>query len=80
MKRIATITDGHGNVTGLVHGPDLVDQSVRALGRTWRFDYDERLGPLWTKRDGSECKRQNPPKAVWRAWERWYKRNAKGTP
>lgn len=72
MKRIATITDEKGRVTGLVHGPDLVNQSVRALGKIWRFDFDKWCGPLWLNKDGSDRKNQDPPKAVWDAFQNWH--------
>lgn len=78
MKLIATMTDSEGRCCGLVHGPDEVGCSVKALGKTWRFDHDNRFGPLWVKRNGyTDCRRQNPPKAVWRAYERWYNRKVK---
>lgn len=75
MKRIATITDDSGNVTGLVHGPDFCDQEITVKGRVWRFDFDEWCGPLWLRKDGHERKCQNPNKAVWKAFEKWQKEN-----
>jgi len=74
MKRIATITDGAGKFTGLVHGPDLYDQEITVNGRVWRFDFDKWYGPLWLRKDGSERKCQNPNKAVWKEFEKWEKR------
>lgn len=73
MKRIAEIVEG-GQVVGIVHGHDAYDQEIRVNGRVWRFDHDERLGPLWLRKDGSERKCQCPGKAVWRAWEKWHRK------
>jgi hypothetical protein len=76
MKRIAEIREG-GKLAGLVHGPDYVNQVVTVNGRKWRFDFDEWMGPLWLRADGyTERQNQNPPKAVWRAFERWCKRHS----
>ena len=74
MKRIATITNDAGQVTGIVHGPDLVDQEITVNGRVWRFDFDKWMGPLWLRKDGCERKCQSPGKAVWKAFERWAKK------
>lgn len=74
MKRIANICDASGNVVGLVHGPDVCDQKITVNGRVWRFDHDERLGPLWLRKNGQERKCQCPGKAVWKEWEKWHKR------
>ena len=82
MKLIATIEDGF-RVVGLVHGPDACDQEIMVNGRVWRFDHDERLGPLWLRKDGSERKCQCPGKDVWNEWEKWHKRwrrNSKKSP
>ena len=73
MKRIATIVE-NGNVVGLVHGPDACDQTITVNGRVWQFDHDERLGPLWLRKDGKERACQCPGNAVWREWEKWHKR------
>ena len=77
MKRVATIVE-NGRVVGIVHGPDAPDQSIRVNGRVWRFDFDERGGPHWTRKDGEGRKCQSPNKAVWQAFERWFKRYRKG--
>lgn len=73
MKRIATIVE-KGKVVGLVHGPDFTNQHVVSSGRIWKFDFDEMFGPLWLNHDGyTPKKNQNPPKTVWREFERWLK-------
>ena len=75
MKRIATLVNDAGHCVGLVHGPEFVNQSISVGGRVWRFNFDKWFGPLWLKADGyTERKNQNPPKAVWRAFNRWYYR------
>lgn len=53
MKLLATIVEG-GCVVGLVHGPDAYDQRITVNGRVWRFDHDDRFGPLWLRKDGAE--------------------------
>lgn len=73
MKRIATLLRD-GMIVGLVHGPDAPDQQITVQGRVWRFDFDERLGPLWLRKDGVERKCQNPNKAVWAEWTKWHLR------
>lgn len=73
MKRIATIQE-RGRIVGLVHGTDACDQQITVNGRVWRFDHDERIGPLWLRKDGMERKCQCPGKAVWNEWEKWHKR------
>jgi hypothetical protein len=73
MRLIGLIRNHKNQVMGLLHGPELPDQSVRVAGRTWRFDFDRQFGPLWIGANGRELKGQNPPKAVWRAFEEWLK-------
>ena len=73
MRRIATIRDRSGQAIGIVDGPDAWGQSVTVRDRKWFFDFDEWMGPLWLKADGTtEWKCQNPNPAVWRAFERWH--------
>jgi hypothetical protein len=60
-------------VIGRVHGPDVVNQTIKALGKTWTFDFDERFGPLWLRHDGEPRKNQVVSKAIWDAWEIWHK-------
>lgn len=74
MKRIAELLNDKGRVIGLVHGPDATNQIIRVNGRVWRFDFDKMCGPLWVKRNGNATKNQNPPKAVWDAFEKWHKK------
>lgn len=74
MKRIATMVDGDGRVVGLVHGPEACEQKIAVKGRTWTFDFDEHLGPLWLRKDGSARKSQCPGSAVWSEFEKWHKR------
>ena len=61
------------NATTIISVCDMPDQQVTVNGRTWRFDYDRHLGPLWLKKDGTERKCQNPGKPVWRAFDEWNK-------
>lgn len=52
--------------------PDAVDQKIVVEGKTWRFDYDKHLGPIWLNKDGTDRKCQclsNP--AVWVEFEKW---------
>jgi hypothetical protein len=53
----------------LISMPDFIDQQIIVNGRVWSFDYYQRLGPLWLKKDGSERRCQNPNKRVWAAFE-----------
>lgn len=76
MKRIATLVE-NGRVIGLVHGPDVTSQSITVHGHVWWFDFDEYMGPLWTRKDGTALKNQDPPKAVWDEWQKWF--NARKT-
>jgi hypothetical protein len=46
-------------------------EQVIVNGKVWAFDYSDRFGPLWLKKDGTERKSQNPNKAVWKAFEQW---------
>ena len=72
MRRLATIVQ-NGQVTGIIHGPDVFNQLVNVNGREWRFDFDERFGPNWLRKDGADRKCQNPNKAVWKAFEEWHR-------
>lgn len=56
---------------GIISGPDLIEQSVMVDGRTWHFDFDWYCGPLWTRKNGQPLSNQNPPKAVWEAFNVW---------
>jgi hypothetical protein len=51
---------------------DAPDNEVTVNGRVWRFDFDRHLGPTWLKKDGSDRKCQNPKKAVWDAFQKWF--------
>lgn len=48
--------------------------SVTVKGKEWPFDFSERFGPLWLRKDGESRANQNPPFAVWRAFDRWNRR------
>ena len=62
----------------IISEPDYVNQSIEVEGRTWWFDFDKRLGPLWLRKDGEARKCQCPTnKKVWDAFEEWL-RNTKG--
>jgi len=75
MRVIATIHNESGVCTGIVDGADADNQEIVVNGRVWRFDYDERWGPLWLKKDGSPRKCQVPTNhAVWAAWDEWRKK------
>ena len=59
--------------------PDATDQWITVAdcgsARTWRFDFDERFGPLWLHRgrgNDAPLKNQNPPAAVWTAFKQWH--------
>ena len=61
--------------TCIVSFSDACEQEINVNGRTWRFDFDERLGPLWLRKDGEPRKCQCPTsKAVWGAFETWLKK------
>lgn len=53
--------------------PDAVGQKLRVNGRIWYFNFSERFGPFWAKKNGNLRKNQNPPKAVWDAFDKWHK-------
>ena len=56
---------------------EMPDNEIVVNGKAWRFDFDRHLGPLWLKKNGSERKCQNPNKAVWEKFEKWFKKNYK---
>lgn len=72
MKCIGRMLDDKGRVIGIVDGPDITGAQVTVDGKVWRFDFDSYFGPLWTKRNGDAAKNQNPPKAVWDAFQKWH--------
>lgn len=62
----------------IASGPEFFNVQIRSKGKTWRFDYDEWLGPLWLCADGFTArKNQNVPKCVWNAFGRWYRNRNK---
>lgn len=75
MKRIATIHNNAGHVIGIVHGPDVDNQSIVVNGRVWRFDFDRYGGPLWLKADGHTPRKNQCPtsNAVWKEFTHWHK-------
>ncbi len=74
MKRIATLVNEQGQVVGMVHGPDATGQSITVKGRKWFFDFDNRFGPLWLRKDlHSPRKCQCPKKEVWDQFSQWLK-------
>lgn len=50
---------------------DKPDNEIEVKGRTWKFDFDYYLGPLWLKKNGTARKCQFPNKAVWNKFEKW---------
>lgn len=74
MKIIARIvTDG--KVTGIISGPDEIDQVIVVNGRKWRFDFDEHFGPFWLRADGEPRACQWPSKKeVWDEFNKWMKK------
>ena len=53
--------------------PDGYGEAV-VKGRTWRWHFHRYCGPLWLRKDGEHLKNQRPPKAVWRAFDKWLKK------
>jgi len=53
--------------------PDAYGEAV-VKNRTWRWDFHEWCGPCWLRKDGEPLKNQWPPKAVWRAFDKWLKK------
>lgn len=76
MKRIATIINEKNQVTGIIHGPDAVNQSITVNGRKWYFDFDKWCGPLWLKADMDTPRKCQFPtnKAVWDEFDKWLKK------
>lgn len=74
MKAIATCCDAIGGIA-IVYGPDFCDQEITVNGRVWRFNFDRMGGPEWLRKDGYTRKCQSPGKAVWAAFEVWFKKN-----
>ncbi len=58
---------------------DFADGEGSAIvnGRRWSWEFHERGGPLFLRKDGRERKCQNPNKAVWKAFERWHRKYRK---
>jgi hypothetical protein len=42
-------------------------------GRVWRWEFHEYLGPTFLKKNGEPRKCQNPQKAVWNAFGKWFR-------
>lgn len=62
---------------GSVAYVDYADAEGRAVvnGRVWRWEFNERGGPLFLRADGEPRKNQCPTvEAVWDAFTRWHKR------
>ncbi len=74
MRTIASYYDNDGQCAAIVSGPDYSGVRLRVNGKFWRFDFDKRLGPTWLTAAGEPRLNQNPPRAVWRAFDRWMKR------
>lgn len=51
---------------------------ARVGGRLWRWEFHRYLGPTFLRKDGEARVNQDPPKAVWRAFERWHQRFLEG--
>ena len=58
--------------TAIISVCDAADNEVVVNGRVWRFDFDRHLGPTWLRKDGSDRKCQNPSRAVWKAFGKWF--------
>lgn len=59
-----------------VDGPE-AEGSARVNGRVWRWEFHRYLGPSFLRQDGELRKNQDPPRAVWRAFQRWLRRYLK---
>lgn len=53
--------------------------SATVNGKVWRWEYHNFLGPTFVLANGEARKCQNPPKAVWAAFEKWEKNRNKKT-
>lgn len=61
---VVTMPDGYGE--------------TKINGRVWRWDWTNWGGPIFLNKDGSDKLRQPGPKhPVWKAVERWKKRQSK---
>jgi hypothetical protein len=58
--------------TTIISVCDAPDNEITVNGRVWRFDFDRHLGPTWLKKNGEDRKCQNPNKAVWKAFGKWF--------
>lgn len=56
---------------GIVCVADVADHFVEVSGRRWHFDFSEWGGPLWLNANGTDRKNQEPPRAVWDAFDSW---------
>lgn len=66
------IGDSQGIVT--------ISDAVEGSEGKWRWEFDERFGPTWLKKNGDPRKCQNPGKAAWAAFDRWYEEYRKEHP
>lgn len=69
----------YGDIIVHIEYPDVTDVELKVNGKTWKFDFDHRFGPLWLRRDGEPRKHQNPPKEVWDEFSDWLKKHEKET-
>jgi hypothetical protein len=58
----------------IVSGPDVIDATATgASGRTYRFDFDERFGPLVLAKNGKPLATQPGERhEFWAAFEAWH--------
>lgn len=67
---------------GIVCGIPDASGETSHNGRTWRWDYLDSPGggPLFVRENHEPLKNQNPPQAVWRAFQAWLKEYRKAHP
>jgi hypothetical protein len=58
--------------TAIISVCDEPDNEIIVNGRVWRFDFYRYFGPTWLKKNGEIRKCQNPKKAVWKAFGKWF--------
>lgn len=61
---------GNGGHIHISHS-DVFNQTIEVNGKTWRFDFDKRFGPLWLRKDLEPRVCQNPKKEVWDEFDKW---------
>ncbi len=66
----------HWDSKTTLYVPEAYGQAT-VSGKLWRWEFHRYLGPTFLRKDGEPRANQNPPKAVWTAFERWLKRQDK---